>query len=48
LVNFRRLVVAVILFQTLYFKFTGAEESVYIFAKLGIEPWEESDRAWLN
>ncbi len=34
-----RLVVAVILFQTLYFKFTGAQESVYIFAKLGIEPW---------
>lgn len=34
-----RLVVAVILFQTLFFKFTGAEESVYIFAKLGIEPW---------
>ncbi|MGE0128243.1 MAG: hypothetical protein AB7U82_09195 [Blastocatellales bacterium] len=26
-----RLVVAGILFQTLFFKFTGAEESVYIF-----------------
>jgi uncharacterized membrane protein YphA (DoxX/SURF4 family) len=25
--------------QTLYFKFTGAEESVYIFSKLGMEPW---------
>jgi uncharacterized membrane protein YphA (DoxX/SURF4 family) len=24
--------------QTLFFKFTGAEESVYIFTKLGIEP----------
>jgi hypothetical protein len=34
-----RLVVAGILFQTLFFKFTGAQESVYIFAKLGIEPW---------
>ncbi len=34
-----RLVVAVILFQTLFFKFTGAQESVYIFTKLGIEPW---------
>jgi hypothetical protein len=31
--------VAVILFQTLFFKFTGAEESVYIFTTLGIEPW---------
>ncbi len=34
-----RLIVAVILFQTLFFKFTGAQESVYIFTKLGIEPW---------
>jgi hypothetical protein len=34
-----RLVVALILFQTLFFKFTGAEESVYIFTKLGMEPW---------
>lgn len=29
---------AVILLQTLFFKFTGAEESVYIFTKLGAEP----------
>jgi putative oxidoreductase len=28
-----------ILFQTLLFKFTGAEESVYIFSTLGAEPW---------
>jgi hypothetical protein len=28
-----------ILFQTLFFKFTGAEESIYIFSKLGAEPW---------
>lgn len=32
-------VVAVILFQTLFFKFTAAEESVYIFSTLGMEPW---------
>lgn len=34
-----RLVAAVILLQTLYFKFTGAPESVYIFTKVGAEPW---------
>jgi hypothetical protein len=34
-----QLVAAVILFQTLFFKFTGAAESVYIFTTLGIEPW---------
>jgi uncharacterized membrane protein YphA (DoxX/SURF4 family) len=34
-----QLIVAVILFQTLFFKFTGAEESKYIFSKLGLEPW---------
>jgi hypothetical protein len=34
-----RLMVAVILFQTLFFKFTGARESVYIFSTLGVEPW---------
>jgi len=34
-----QLIVAGILFQTLFFKFTGAEESVYIFSTLGIEPW---------
>jgi len=31
--------VALILFQTLFFKFTGAVESKYIFSKLGLEPW---------
>ena len=30
---------AVILLQTLFFKFTGAKESIYIFSTLGIEPW---------
>ena len=34
-----RLVTAVILLQTLFFKFTGAPESVYIFTKIGVEPW---------
>ena len=34
-----RLAAAVILLQTLYFKFTAAPESVAIFSKLGIEPW---------
>ncbi len=34
-----RLVVAAILLQTLYFKFTAAPESVYIFQTLGAEPW---------
>lgn len=34
-----QLVVAVILLQTLFFKFTGAAESVYIFSTLGAEPW---------
>lgn len=34
-----QVVVAAILFQTLFFKFTGAEESVYIFSTLGMEPW---------
>jgi hypothetical protein len=34
-----QLTAAVILLQTLFFKFTGAEESVYIFSTLGAEPW---------
>ena len=34
-----KLIAVIILLQTLYFKFTGAEESVYIFTKLGIEPF---------
>lgn len=32
-------VAALILLQTLFFKFTAAKESVYIFTTLGIEPW---------
>jgi len=34
-----RLVAAIIMLQTLYFKFMGAEESVYIFTTVGMEPW---------
>jgi uncharacterized membrane protein YphA (DoxX/SURF4 family) len=34
-----QLVVAGILLQTLFFKFTGSPESVYIFSTLGVEPW---------
>jgi len=30
---------AAILLQTLFFKFTGAEESRFIFSTLGVEPW---------
>ncbi|MGC6487063.1 MAG: DoxX family protein [Planctomycetota bacterium] len=36
---FARVVVAVILLQTLVFKFTAAPESVYIFETVGMEPW---------
>ncbi|HVZ26371.1 MAG TPA: DoxX family protein [Sediminibacterium sp.] len=34
-----RLLAAVIMLQTLYFKFTAAPESVYIFTTLHMEPW---------
>jgi uncharacterized membrane protein YphA (DoxX/SURF4 family) len=34
-----RLLAAVIMLQTLFFKFTAAPESVYIFSTLGLEPW---------
>jgi hypothetical protein len=34
-----RLTAAAILLQTLFFKFTGAAESVYILQALGAEPW---------
>lgn len=35
---FLKVVVALILLQTLYFKFSASAESVYIFKKLGLEP----------
>lgn len=34
-----RIAAAIILGQTLFFKFSAAEESVYIFTTLGMEPW---------
>jgi uncharacterized membrane protein YphA (DoxX/SURF4 family) len=34
-----RIIAAIILLQNLFFKFTGAEKSEYIFSKLDAEPW---------
>ena len=34
-----RVVAALIMLQTLFFKFSASEESVYIFSTIGIEPW---------
>lgn len=34
-----RVIAAGIMLQTLFFKFTAAPESVYIFSKVGMEPW---------
>jgi uncharacterized membrane protein YphA (DoxX/SURF4 family) len=34
-----RILPAIILLQTLYFKFTASPESVYIFTTVGMEPW---------
>lgn len=34
-----RLLAALIMLQTLYFKFTGHEQSVKLFTELGMEPW---------
>jgi putative oxidoreductase len=34
-----RLVVSIILLQSLYFKFSGHPEAVHIFSTLGVEPW---------
>jgi uncharacterized membrane protein YphA (DoxX/SURF4 family) len=34
-----RIIAALILLQTLFFKFSGAEESIYIFSAIGMEPW---------
>ena len=34
-----RILAAIILLQTLFFKFTAAPESVYIFSTIGMEPW---------
>ncbi|WP_421765199.1 DoxX family protein [Ekhidna sp.] len=34
-----RFAAAIIMGQTLYFKFTGSPESMYIFKTVGMEPW---------
>ncbi len=34
-----RFAAAIIMGQTLYFKFTGSVESIYIFSTVGMEPW---------
>jgi len=34
-----RLIAAIILLQTLFFKFSAAPVSIYIFTELGMEPW---------
>lgn len=36
--NLARIIAAIILLQTLFFKFTGAEESRFIFNSIGAEP----------
>ena len=36
---FLRILASVILLQTLFYKFSGADESVYIFSTIGMEPW---------
>ena len=33
------LLAAGIMIETLFFKFTGAQESIYIFKRMGTEPW---------
>lgn len=33
------IVAAIIMLQTLYFKFSASPESVYIFTTVGMEPW---------
>ncbi len=34
-----RIGVSIIFLQTLFFKFTGSPESVFIFSSIGLEPW---------
>ena len=34
-----KLIAAYIMLQTLFYKFSASEESVYIFSQLGMEPW---------
>ena len=37
--NLARIAAAIIMCQTLYFKFTGSPESMYIFNMVGMDPW---------
>ena len=39
LIPIAAIIAAIILLQTLYFKFTAQPESIYIFSKLGLEPY---------
>jgi putative oxidoreductase len=39
ILNLLAVIPALILLQTLYFKFSGHAESVMIFTMLGVEPW---------
>lgn len=34
-----RVLATVIMLQTLFFKFTGSPESIFIFSTVGMEPW---------
>jgi len=34
-----RIIIAILLIQTLYFKFTAHPDSVYIFSQIGLEPF---------
>lgn len=34
-----RILAALLMFQTLFYKFSAAPEPVYIFSRLGMEPW---------
>lgn len=43
-----RCIIAIIFLQTLYFKFTAQPESVYIFNKLGLEPFGRIDTAFIE
>jgi uncharacterized membrane protein YphA (DoxX/SURF4 family) len=34
-----RIIASLIMLQTLYYKFSGSAESVYIFSQMNMEPW---------
>ena len=42
------LIAAGIMIETLFFKFTAAPESVYIFKRMGTEPWMAGCRVFGN